>query len=81
MRRVVIIGLGPLTSVGIGKKAFLESLQSARSGIGPVTISIRAYSMSTVRARSRIGFQSAIFRRTGLNVLIAMRSLRWVQRH
>src|SRR3984893_7944526 len=37
MRRVVITGLGPITSVGIGKKAFWESLQSARSGIGPVT--------------------------------------------
>jgi 3-oxoacyl-[acyl-carrier-protein] synthase II len=37
MRRVVITGLGPITSVGIGKKAFLESLQSARSGIGPVS--------------------------------------------
>jgi len=37
MRRVVITGLGPITSVGIGKKALWESLQAARSGIGPVT--------------------------------------------
>ena len=37
MRRVVITGLGPITSVGIGKKAFWESLQAARSGIGTVT--------------------------------------------
>jgi 3-oxoacyl-(acyl-carrier-protein) synthase len=37
MRRVVITGLGPITSVRIGKKALWESLQTARSGIGPVT--------------------------------------------
>jgi 3-oxoacyl-[acyl-carrier-protein] synthase II len=37
MRRVVITGLGPITSVGIGKEAFLESLRSARSAIGPVS--------------------------------------------
>ncbi|MBV9490403.1 MAG: beta-ketoacyl-[acyl-carrier-protein] synthase family protein [Verrucomicrobia bacterium] len=37
MRRVVITGLGPITSVGIGKKAFWEGLQAARTGIGPVT--------------------------------------------
>ena len=32
--------------------------------------------MSIVRAKSRIGFQTAIFRRTSLNVLTALRSLR-----
>ncbi|MBV8900895.1 MAG: beta-ketoacyl-[acyl-carrier-protein] synthase family protein [Verrucomicrobia bacterium] len=37
MRRVVITGLGPITSIGIGKKAFWEGLQAARTGIGPVT--------------------------------------------
>jgi 3-oxoacyl-[acyl-carrier-protein] synthase II len=37
MKRVVVTGLGPITSVGIGKKAFWEGLQAARTGIGPVT--------------------------------------------
>lgn len=37
MRRVVITGLGPITSIGVGKKAFWEGLQAARTGIGPVT--------------------------------------------
>jgi hypothetical protein len=78
MRRVVITRLGPITSVGIGKEAFLESLNRPGLALGRSAISIRAYSMSIVRARSKIGFQSTIFRRTGLNVLTAMRSLPWV---
>jgi 3-oxoacyl-[acyl-carrier-protein] synthase II len=37
MRRVVITGLGPITAIGVGKKAFWEGMTSGRSGIGPVT--------------------------------------------
>ena len=37
MKRVVVTGLGPITSVGIGKQAFWEGLQATRTGIGPVT--------------------------------------------
>jgi 3-oxoacyl-[acyl-carrier-protein] synthase II len=37
MRRVVITGLGPITAIGVGKKAFWEGLQSGKSGVGPVT--------------------------------------------
>jgi 3-oxoacyl-[acyl-carrier-protein] synthase II len=37
MRRVVITGLGPITAIGVGKRAFWEGLKSGKSGIGPVT--------------------------------------------
>jgi 3-oxoacyl-[acyl-carrier-protein] synthase II len=37
MRRVVITGLGPITAIGVGKKAFWEGLTNGKSGIGPVT--------------------------------------------
>jgi 3-oxoacyl-[acyl-carrier-protein] synthase II len=37
MRRVVITGLGPITAIGVGKKAFLEGLTRCKSGVGPVT--------------------------------------------
>ena len=37
MRRVVITGLGPITAIGVGKKAFWEGLANGKSGIGPVT--------------------------------------------
>jgi 3-oxoacyl-[acyl-carrier-protein] synthase II len=37
MRRVVITGLGPITAIGVGKKAFWDGLTSGKSGIGPVT--------------------------------------------
>jgi 3-oxoacyl-[acyl-carrier-protein] synthase II len=37
MRRVVITGLGPVTAIGVGKKAFWEGLTNGKSGIGPVT--------------------------------------------
>ena len=37
MRRVVITGLGPITAIGVGKKAFWEGLTSGKTGIGPVT--------------------------------------------
>ncbi len=36
-RRVVITGVGPLTAIGSGKKAFFEALQAGRSGIGLLT--------------------------------------------
>ncbi|MDO8885357.1 beta-ketoacyl-ACP synthase II [Candidatus Oleimmundimicrobium sp.] len=36
-RRVVITGLGPVTSIGIGKTAFWESLIKGKSGIGEIT--------------------------------------------
>jgi hypothetical protein len=47
MRRGVITGLGPITSVGIGKKAVWEGLQAARTGIGWVT----RFDSSTFNAR------------------------------
>ena len=37
MRRVVITGLGPVTSVGVGKRDFWDSLQAGKSRIGPIT--------------------------------------------
>ena len=37
MRRVVITGLGPITAIGVGKRAFWEGLTNGKSGIGPVT--------------------------------------------
>jgi 3-oxoacyl-[acyl-carrier-protein] synthase II len=37
MRRVVITGLGPITAIGVGKKAFWEGLTNGKSGIGAVT--------------------------------------------
>jgi 3-oxoacyl-[acyl-carrier-protein] synthase II len=36
-RRVVVTGLGAVTSVGIGAEQFLEALRSGRSGIKPIT--------------------------------------------
>ncbi|MEU9481783.1 beta-ketoacyl-[acyl-carrier-protein] synthase family protein [Streptomyces sp. NPDC048191] len=36
-RRVVITGLGAVTSVGIGAEQFLEALRAGRSGIKPLT--------------------------------------------
>jgi 3-oxoacyl-[acyl-carrier-protein] synthase II len=36
MRRVVITGVGPITSIGIGKEAFWEAIKTKKSGIGPV---------------------------------------------
>lgn len=37
MRRVVITGLGPITSIGIGKENFWNSLLEGRSGVGHIT--------------------------------------------
>ncbi|SER47932.1 3-oxoacyl-[acyl-carrier-protein] synthase II [Streptomyces sp. yr375] len=37
IRRVAITGIGPVTPIGIGVKAFEESLWEGRSGIGPLT--------------------------------------------
>lgn len=37
-RRVVITGLGILSSVGIGKDKFWESIKNGRSGIKPITL-------------------------------------------
>ncbi|OFW18790.1 MAG: hypothetical protein A3H97_04440 [Acidobacteria bacterium RIFCSPLOWO2_02_FULL_65_29] len=34
--RVVVTGIGPVTSIGIGREAFWRSLLDGRSGIGPV---------------------------------------------
>ena len=48
MRRVVITGLGPITAIGVGKKAFWEGLANGKSGIGPVT----RFDPSLLNARS-----------------------------
>jgi 3-oxoacyl-[acyl-carrier-protein] synthase II len=36
-RRVVITGLGTVTSIGLGPAAFLDGLRSGRSGVKPIT--------------------------------------------
>ena len=36
-RRVVITGIGVISSIGIGKEAFWEALRQGRSGISPIT--------------------------------------------
>ncbi|MEV1025803.1 beta-ketoacyl-[acyl-carrier-protein] synthase family protein [Streptomyces sp. NPDC050264] len=36
-RRVVITGLGTVTSIGLGAPAFLDGLKSGRSGVKPIT--------------------------------------------
>jgi 3-oxoacyl-[acyl-carrier-protein] synthase II len=36
-RRVVITGLGTITSIGLGVSAFLDGLRSGRSGVKPIT--------------------------------------------
>ncbi|MFJ4435749.1 beta-ketoacyl-[acyl-carrier-protein] synthase family protein [Streptomyces sp. NPDC088923] len=36
-RRVVITGLGTVTSIGLGAPAFLDGLRSGRSGVKPIT--------------------------------------------
>jgi 3-oxoacyl-[acyl-carrier-protein] synthase II len=36
MARVVVTGLGPVSSIGIGIRAFTASLQAGRSGISPI---------------------------------------------
>ncbi|GAA1229163.1 beta-ketoacyl-[acyl-carrier-protein] synthase family protein [Prauserella halophila] len=36
-RRVVITGVGPVSSIGTGADAFTESLKAGRSGISPIT--------------------------------------------
>ncbi len=37
MRRVVITGVGPITSIGIGKEKFWAAIKEKRPGIGPVS--------------------------------------------
>jgi 3-oxoacyl-[acyl-carrier-protein] synthase II len=37
MRRVVITGVGPITSIGIGKDAFWEAIKNKKSGIAAVS--------------------------------------------
>lgn len=37
MRRAVITGVGPITSIGVGKEAFWKGICDCKSGIGPVT--------------------------------------------
>lgn len=38
MRRVVITGLGAVTPVGVGVKAFWDAITAGRSGVGPLTM-------------------------------------------
>ena len=38
MRRIVVTGCGVISSVGIGKDAFWDSLVKGRSGIGKILI-------------------------------------------
>src|SRR5438132_4658134 len=37
MRRVVVTGIGPVTPVGTGVKAFWDALVGGRNGIGPIS--------------------------------------------
>jgi 3-oxoacyl-[acyl-carrier-protein] synthase II len=37
-RTVVVTGIGPVTPVGVGRKAFWDALVSGRSGVGEVTL-------------------------------------------
>ena len=37
-RKVVVTGIGPVTPVGIGRKAFWDAMVSGRSGIGEITL-------------------------------------------
>ena len=37
LKRVVITGVGPITSIGIGKEKFWAGIKEKRSGIGPVS--------------------------------------------
>lgn len=49
MTRVVVTGVGPVTPIGIGARAYLDGLRSGRSGTGPIT------RFDTMGFRSRIG--------------------------
>lgn len=37
LKRVVITGLGPVTPIGIGSRAFAQAQRAGKSGIGPIT--------------------------------------------
>jgi len=37
MRRAVITGVGPITPIGIGKRAFWDAIKSKRSGIATIS--------------------------------------------
>lgn len=37
LKRVVITGLGPVTPIGIGARAFAQAQRAGKSGIGPIT--------------------------------------------
>ena len=37
LKRVVITGVGPITSIGIGKEKFWAAIKEKWSGIGPVS--------------------------------------------
>ncbi len=36
LRRVVVTGLGSVSSLGLGKKALVSGIRQGRSGIGPI---------------------------------------------
>ena len=38
MKRVVITGVGPVTPIGVGARAFLEAQHAAKNGIRPITL-------------------------------------------
>ena len=38
MRRVVVTGLGAVTPVGVGAKAYWDAITAGRSGVGPLTL-------------------------------------------
>jgi 3-oxoacyl-[acyl-carrier-protein] synthase II len=53
MRRVVITGLGAVTPVGVGVKAFWDAITAGRSGVGPMTMVDAEQMPSKVAAECR----------------------------
>ena len=66
MRRVVITGLGPITAVGVGKKAFWEGMTNGKSGIGPVT----RFDPSLFNARSAAEIMAYGYKRSGFGTVV-----------